>query len=84
MKAESAANAACVRGEIVCFSTSFYQSLYLVLRMYLTRAQAAFAAVASGGQFVSDSFGWLCERNALSAATAGMAIPQRRLLRTRR
>lgn len=52
MKIESAANAACVRGEIVCISPSLYQFPRLVLEMYLMRAQAAFAAADCGGHFV--------------------------------
>lgn len=80
MKAESAANAACVREEIVCMPPYFFHSLYLVLRMYLTRAQAAFAAMASGGQFVSDKrMRWPNERADVRVATAGMVISHRRL-----
>lgn len=52
MNIESAANAACVRGEIVCISPHFYQSPPLVLNISLTRAQAALSAPGLGGQFV--------------------------------
>lgn len=55
MKAESAANAACVREEIVCVSLHFYQSHHPALGMYLTRAQAAFAAVRRGERFVGSA-----------------------------
>lgn len=80
MKVEGAANAACVREEIVCIPPYFYQSPYLVLKMYLTRAQAAFAAVGSVGQFVIDT--GRCRSGELTdsgAARVGIAITHKRL-----
>lgn len=74
MRIKSAANAACVREEIVCISPLFYHSPYLDIDMSLMRAQAAFAAVARGGQFVlTSTYGLL--------AGAVSAIPQRHVTR---
>lgn len=73
MRIESAANAACVRGEIVCISPLFYQFSRLVLEMYLMRAQAAFAAARLGRQFVFSIRSQLVNRSSL-------AITQARLL----
>lgn len=55
MRVESAANAACVREEIVCISTYFsHHSLSGSFKLSL-RAQAAIAAGAPKGQFVGSA-----------------------------
>lgn len=73
MPVEGADNAACVREEIVCVPSYFYQSPPLDLNITLTRAQAALSAVDRGGQSVLPLESWRPEGSS-SAITHGRLL----------